>query len=314
MKMSARRQLLKNFKSDPNQPTMTQWSRAYFANKLRGKKKEQVDHDEEKSWEEDRKPSDYFLKSTREMEEADEDPEEEEEEVEEEEDDEEEDDEDDEGEDDEVGVVGVKGKVKEEVEFLQVREKKRKAATAGDDEVAIVQVTPPSKKAKGGVKKGREVVVKREEMTARDLSMASELYKTPYKITTTGCYDGTSTLSRIPGGFIDHWILPSYIKRMHDKLLDEMTSWESTVRRFLRHCKRNSGNMFKSQLFDDIRGVFDDKISPLKVKIGKMDKVVLHSMCERGIHDALTMDRELIRLIYFFCQSNVFHVDFVPNL
>ena len=213
---------------------------------------------------------------------------------------------------DEIEIVGIQEKYTNQI----VGVKTGTRASTRNDKTSIQAVTPPAKKTKvkkgeGGIKK--EDPCKNNRWKRFDL----DLYKESYIVTSIGCYNGSSTLTLIPGGFIDHWKTESYIRMMHDKLLSEITSWETVVKKFVRECSRDTAGttMFSRGKCEQINGVFCNKMELVKKKIKTNNSIVLHSMCLDGIKAVLWgCDERLAKLIYFFCQANVFHVRFDPKL
>ena len=139
------------------------------------------------------------------------------------------------------------------------------------------------------------------------------LYRTAYIVMHMACDDGSNNLSVIPGGFIDHWKMESYIKWMHDKLVNEMTAWMTSVTKFVSECQGSTGGMFKEEQHDYIKRAI--KVISSFVKKMPTITTVIHSMNENAIAKALGIKNNttVIQLISFFCRSSFFKVKFVPG-
>ena len=179
------------------------------------------------------------------------------------------------------------------VEVVRVVEVKKPSRS---DEPQIVKVTPPPKKKR---------TMKAERTT-------SPVFESPHTIHRMACYDGSSTLTTIPGGFIDHWILPSYIKFLHEKLFHQMDVWVQEVSRCVKHCKKK-GHLFKSEQHEYVLGIVEVDVSRARDNIQMVTKIVFHSMKIEAIQGALMCNKPVASLIYFFSRAKAFSIEFLPD-
>ena len=182
---------------------------------------------------------------------------------------------------------------KDEVEVVRVVERKK---TARSDEPQIIKITPPPKKKR----------------TATEKRAASPVFERPHTIHRMACYDGSSTLTVIPGGFIDHWILPSYIVFLHEKLYHQVDVWVQEVSRCVKHCKKK-GLLFKRQQHEHVLGIVEVEVSRVRDNIRMVTKTVIHSMNIEAIQGALMCNRPVASLIHFFSKSKAFSIEFLPD-
>ena len=200
-------------------------------------------------------------------------------------------DEEEEEEDDDEDEVEV------EVEIVQVLKRPRMHVRDKSEEPQVVKVTPPKKKRKKEKDEGSLVID----------------YKTPRVIHACACPDGASVLTTIPGGFIDHWRLTSYIAFLHKQLRHEMSMWIGVVVKFVKHIRIDAGRKFFGTQHKYVLDIVEGDVSSAMEATRNVTTSVLHSMDDTAIQSALMCKMPIARLVYSFCQSRMFCIKFHPN-
>ena len=184
-----------------------------------------------------------------------------------------------------------------EVEVVQVLKGPRVHLRDKSEEPQVVKVTPPKKKRK-----------KEED----EVSLVID-YKTTRVIHACACPDGASVLTTIPGGFIGHWVLPSYIAFLHKQLRHEMCMWIGAVVNFVKHVRVDAGRKFFAKQHKYVLDIVEGDVSSAMEATRNVTTSVLHSMDDIAIQSALRCKKPIARLVYSFCKSMMYRIKFHPN-
>ena len=189
------------------------------------------------------------------------------------------------------------------------------------DDLQVVKVTPPKKKK---VKVGRDGVPTTEVLMLSNKTTGEEEEedngedegkKVDYHvIKSLICNDGSNLLTRIPGGYTEHWKCPTYINMMHRSLYYEIKTWSEAIKDFVKNSERKLEHIGLEHKFDVMQGKHTmssvKKMERLVLhKILKKRSVVLHSLNYEGLMHAFPgTTKDMAKLVYNFCRSKSFHI------
>ena len=197
--------------------------------------------------------------------------------------------------------------------------KMKKSEYSVPNEIEIVKVTPPPKKRvktnQGGAKESKLLMEGKKGVKKEETDDESDEVEY-FIIKTLRCNDGSNVLTRIPGGYTEHWKCPVYIEMMHRSLYYEIKVWCNAIRDFVDNIdERLHGTPYdcgyNPKQGNHIKDFVKEMERIVRNKVLKKRSIVLHSLHYEGIMHAFPgCTKAMAKLVHSFCRSRTFHVRF----